>query len=96
VPASPPPPQFKPGLWARYRQRCMNPTGIGNDVTCKNACQGAMEMWWRVQQHGDAHHQSPAYPASTDKLQGPFPLKGGGQGWVLPRPSGLRTPARIG
>jgi hypothetical protein len=45
--------------------------------------------------HAEGHtaEQPPEWPASTDKLQGPFRLKGGGTGWVLPLPPGFQTPA---
>ena len=94
VPASPPPPHYqaenRPNAWADTRKRCINEANEA-DVVCFEECEGARELWQRAK--AGTLNQPLTYPLSTDKLQGPFPLQGGANGWVLPVPSGLATPA---
>ena len=93
VPASPPPPHYqaenRPNAWADIRKRCTN--AVDTDWMCMNVCGSARELWQRAR--AGTLDQPLTYPLSTDKLQGPFPLKGGAKGWVLPMPPGLATPA---
>jgi|SRR5271168_57494 hypothetical protein len=50
VPASPPPPHFKPERWARRRKQCIEAAGPYTIMTntCVSICQGAREMWQRA------------------------------------------------
>jgi hypothetical protein len=95
VPASPPPPNFetKPGDWAATRKMCMS---AGAGMACSSLCSGARERWnlRRLQQSGQL--KPDLFPAPTDKPQGPFPLPGGGSGFILPKqpaPSGPTSDA---
>lgn len=84
VPASPPPPNFelKPGNWAATRKMCMN--AKAGEMGCGYICGNARERWhlWKLQQSGQLKPN--AFPPPTDKPQGPFPVPGGGSGFILP------------
>lgn len=84
VPASPPPPNFelKPGNWAATRKMCTN--AKAGEMGCGYICGNARERWhlWKLQQSGQLKPN--AFPPPTDKPQGPFPLPGGGSGFILP------------
>jgi len=81
VPASPPPPnlEHRPGDWAVLRKRCMNNRP---DELCSILCRNAEERW--KQQKAGLLNQPSTFPTPTDKPQGPFPLPGGGSGYILP------------
>ena len=82
VPASPPPPYFEhhPGEWAEARQLCMSARKM--DRGCMNICGNAEERW-SLQKAGRLN-QPNTFPSPTDQPQGPFPLPGGGSGYILP------------
>jgi hypothetical protein len=84
VPASPPPPNFEhsPGAWAATRTMCMN--AKGGEMGCGYICGNARERWhlWKLQRSGQLKPN--ALPSPTDKPQGPFPVPGGGSGFILP------------
>jgi len=97
VPATPPPPHWEnlPGAWTHTYKACsadrstLSPRDRHNrDVQCRNACMGARGSWSTSK---NPPSKNP-YPLSTDKLQGPFPLPGGGSGYVLPVPSSVLSP----
>lgn len=58
--------------------------GTGDDVECGHICLGARELWHlqKLQQSGQLKPN--AFPPPTDKPQGPFPVSGGGSGFILP------------
>ena len=82
VPASPPPPYFEhhPGAWAAERQMCMNLDK--NDRACASICINAIDRW-NLQKAG-RFNQPDTFPSPTDQPQGPFPLPGGANGYILP------------
>ena len=82
VPASPPPPYFEhhPGAWAAERQMCMNLDK--NDRACASICINAIDRW-NLQKAG-RFNQPDTFPSLTDQPQGPFPLPGGANGYILP------------
>ena len=83
VPASPPPPKFDaghPGNWAATRKMCMN--AKRGEMGCGDICRFAEDLW-RMQKSGRLN-QPDTFPSPTDKPQGPFPLPGGGSGFILP------------
>lgn len=82
VTASPPPPHFDPEHWSTVWARCTN--HIGFEEGCFDDCQGARALWYR-QQNGTLD-QTPSIN-STDQPQGPFPLPGGGSGYLMLIPS---------
>jgi len=90
VPASPPPPKFDtghPGHWAAVRKMCMN--AKTPEMGCGDICRYAKDLW-RMQKSGRLN-QPDTFPSPTDEPQGPFPLPGGGSGFILPKqpaPSG--------
>ena len=59
------------------------------EIDCYHACGSAVGLWGTSK---NPPTKSP-YPMSTDKLQGPFQLPGGGTGYVLPLPSFAVSPA---
>jgi hypothetical protein len=82
VPASPDPPHFdgRFGTWAEARKKC---TGATNDIwTCGDLCAAARDLW-NMKKAG-VFDRPETFPPSTDKLQGPFPLPGGANGYILP------------
>jgi hypothetical protein len=81
VPASPPPPNLEhhPGDWAVLRKRCMNNS---SDLLCAPLCQDAKDRW--KQQKEGLLNQPSTFTTPTDQPQGPFPLSGGGSGYILP------------
>ncbi len=85
VPASPAPPHYEnhPGDWAAESQLCMNTAGF--DATCMYLCEGAQERWARAR--AGTLNQKSDFPESTTQPQGPFPVPGGGYGYILPVPS---------
>jgi hypothetical protein len=95
VPLSARPPQVQADEWTSRWQHCMNLGNVAGNFSCTNLCRGALEMQWRARMHAEGRpaEQPPKLPASTDKLQGPFPLQGGAKGWIVPLPPGLQTPA---
>lgn len=96
VPATPPPPKFSAAEWADISKDCSDKRAWPREPTkrflkgkeCASLCRGAQEMWQRWKE-GD-FNQTPSWPTSTDRPQGPIPLQGGGKGYVLPLPP---TPA---
>lgn len=92
VPASPAPPKFEnnPGDWAYTRSQCIKKPAA--DAGCWYACQGARELWGRVK--AGTLNLPQDHPSSTTVPQGPFPLPGGGSGYIAPLPpsSGDATP----
>jgi hypothetical protein len=84
VPASPPPPHFenKPGDWAYIRSQCMKKSGF--DVSCFDDCLAAKERWARAK--AGTLNLPEAPKDSTTVPQGPFPLPGGGSGYIAPLP----------
>lgn len=93
VSESPTPPGFLEKDWATKWQLCSNLPSPATEWTCRNACRGAVEMWWRSRQPGYGQNQAPQYPAPTDKQQGPFRLKGGGWKFIAPLASPVQTPS---
>jgi hypothetical protein len=92
VPASPPPPNFEtghPGKWAAFREMCMN--AKGGNMGCGHIC-GYAEDLWRLQKSGRLN-QPNTFPSPTDQPQGPFPLPGGGSGFILPKQPAPSVPA---
>ncbi len=96
VPASPPPPTFEhhPGEWAEARQLCMS--ARKGDRRCRYICADAQDRW-RLQKSGRLNEPN-TFPTPTDQPQGPFPLPGGGSGYILPEqpaptPGGQRSDA---
>jgi hypothetical protein len=83
VPASPPPPNFeiKPGDWSAIRKMC---TRAGAGMGCGYLCSGARERWHLLKLEQSGELKSNTFPSPTDKAQGPFPLPGGGSGFILP------------
>ena len=83
VPASPPPPNLEhhPGDWAALRERCMS-TGPDRSGLCSELCQDAKDRW--KQQKAGLLSQPSTFPSPTDQPLGPFPLPGGGSGYILP------------
>lgn len=83
VPASPAPPNFNRyyGNWAVARKRC---TSAHADFDCIDSCIAARDLWNRKRL--GILDKPDTFPSSTDKLQGPFPLPGGGNGYILPAP----------
>jgi hypothetical protein len=81
VPASPPPPNLEqhPGDWAVLWKRCMNNR---SDILCAPLCQSAKDRW--KQQKAGLLNQPRTFPTPNDQPQGPFPLPGGGSGYILP------------
>ena len=81
VPASPAPPEFERrfGSWDAIRKSCSS--GLEDIRTCSDLCLGAQELW-AMKKSGNLG-KSRVTP-STDKLQGPFPLPGGGNEYILP------------
>lgn len=90
VPASPPPPKFSAKDWAAERQRCVNEANVVTDTTCVYICQGAREMWARAKAGTLSLPQD--RPDSTTVPQGPFPLPGGGRGYIAPLPPSSGVP----
>ena len=92
VPASPPPPNFdygRPGNWAAFRKMCMS---AGAGMGCGYICGFAKDLW-RLQKSGRLN-QPNTFPSPTDKPQGPFPLPGGGSGFILPvQPAPVLAPS---
>jgi hypothetical protein len=90
VPASPPPPHFEnnPGDWAYVRSQCMKKSGF--DVSCFNDCLAARERWARAK--AGTLNVPEAPKDSTTAPQGPFPLPGGGSGYIAPLPPGSGDP----
>jgi hypothetical protein len=87
VPASPPPPNFDkdhPGKWAAVRKMCTNAMKAGShdNKGCGYICGFARDLW-RLQKSGQLNQPS-TFPTPSDKPQGPFPLPGGGSGFILP------------
>jgi hypothetical protein len=90
VPASPAPPKFNQyyGNWAVTRKRC---TSAHRDVRfCGELCQAAQNLW-NLKKEG-LIDKLDTFPSSTDKLQGPFPLPGSGNGYILPAPPAPGAP----
>jgi hypothetical protein len=82
VPASPAPPYFDGhyGTWAEARKKC---TGATNDIwSCGDLCMAARDLW-NMKKKGLLDKPN-TFPRCTDKLQGPFPLAGGANGYILP------------
>src|ERR1700691_5073738 len=97
VPESPPPPHWEniPGGWAQTYKACsadrsmFSPGQRHNmDVECRHACMGAKGSWGTSKNPPSTD----TLPLSTGKPQGPFPLPGGGSGYVLPLPSSPPIP----
>jgi hypothetical protein len=89
VPESPPPPNWEnvPGGWAQAYKACsadrsmFSPGQRHNmDVECRHACMGAKGSWGTSKNPPSTD----TLPLSTGKPQGPFPLPGGGNGYILP------------
>jgi hypothetical protein len=96
VPLSPPPPHFEnfPGDWASANKQCstdrskLSPREHHEvDVECRQVCGSARGSWATSKNPPSTTHY-----LSTDKPQGPFPLPGGGAGYVLPLPSFALSP----
>jgi hypothetical protein len=83
VPESPPPPHFEvhPGDWA-YTWKVCSSSGLSrsDQYVCGGACMYAKERW------AASHNPPPEspFPQSTNVPQGPIPLPGGGEGYILP------------
>ena len=95
VPASPDPPHFDGhyGTWAEARKKC---TGATNDIwTCGDLCMAARDLW-NMKKKG-LLDKPDTFPSSTDKQQGPFPLPGGANGYILPAfPTAPRSRGALG
>lgn len=81
-----------PGDWERIRQGCMNTAPI--DEVCRDECE-ALEDLWQRKKSGYVPGK-PTLPLSTNVPQGPFPLPGGGNGYIVPlppTPAAAATPA---
>ena len=82
VPVSPAPPHFDGhyGTWAAARKRC---TSAGRDIYfCGDLCMAAQDLW-NMEKKG-LLDKPDTFPPSTDMQQGPFPLPGGANGYILP------------
>jgi len=90
VPASPAPPHFERqyGNWAAVRKRCSRADRNVRD--CVYRCIAARDLW-NLKKAG-LIDKPDTFPSSTDKLQGPFPLPGGGNGYILPAPPAPGAP----
>ena len=93
VPASPAPPHYEnnPGDWAHTRSQCMKESGF--DIGCIDDCLAARERWAAAKAGTPKAQETPK--DSTTVPQGPFPLPGGGSGYIAPLPpsSEESTPA---
>jgi hypothetical protein len=98
VPASPAPPHFEnfPGEWAQMSKACsadrsMLSPGEARErlIGCLHICGYARGLWGSSK---NSPQGVPSWPLSTNKPQGPFPLQGGGLGYVLPLPSFALSP----
>jgi hypothetical protein len=95
VPVSPAPPHFDGhyGTWAAARKRC---TSAGRDIYfCGDLCMAAQDLW-NMKKKG-LLDKPDTFPPSTDKQQGPFPLPGGANGYILPAfPTAPRSRGALG
>lgn len=93
VRATPTPPGFTDWKWAEYVKRCADPGApptppndwdavMAEKHACAYACVLARARL-QAQQHPSPPLSSPL-PPSGPQQQGPFPLPGGGKGYVLP------------
>jgi hypothetical protein len=85
VPASPAPPYFDGhyGTWAEANKRCLNVTDDHKDQEeCGDLCMAARDLW-NMKKLG-LLDKPDTFPQCTDKTQGPFPLPGGANGYILP------------
>jgi hypothetical protein len=91
IPASPAPPKFD--NWSRVRADCIK--GGGRAVDCADACVAARELW-KAQREGRLSQAPPM--TSREQPQGPFPMPGGGSGYILPlppTPNSVATPSAL-
>jgi hypothetical protein len=90
VPASPAPPDFEReyGNWAAVRKRCSRADRNVRD--CAYSCMAAKDLW--NMKNSGLLDKPDTFPSSTDKLQGPFPLPGGANGYILPAPPAPGAP----
>ena len=98
VPESPPPPHFEnfAGQWAAIYKDCSR-LGLPHShwIGCLHMCGAARGSW------ATSHNPPPEspFPQSTSVPQGPIPLPGGGEGYVLPllpppgKPGATATPS---
>jgi hypothetical protein len=81
VPESPAPPRYPPSDWAALYKGCSSLSLPRHSwIACRRVCMGARADW-------ATSHNPPAaspFPLSTNVPQGPIPLPGGGEGYVLP------------
>ncbi len=80
VPESPPPPGWSASDWAGFYKSCSS-TGLPRSalIGCSHVCNGARAAW------ATSHNAPPANRyLSTSRPQGPIPLPGGGEGYILP------------
>ena len=88
VPATTPPlNKISPEEWASTRDTCINGKhSLLRDKMCFDMCQGARELWERANDMKQHNTTAPevAPPMSTDKLQRPVPIPGGGNEYILP------------
>ena len=81
VPESPPPPRWLAGEWSGVYKGCSR-LGLSHSewVGCRHGCMGAQAAWATL------HNPPPEspFPLSTNVPQGPIPLPGGGEGYILP------------
>jgi len=99
VPASPDPPRFdgRFGTWAEAKKRCLNAGDKDrkNLERCGELCFAARDLW-NMQKTG-VFDRPDTFPSSTDKQQGPFPLQGGANGYILPAfPTAPRSRGALG
>ena len=83
VPESPSPPGYEsvPGEWSYTWASCSSQGLARSDwIMCRRSCLLARELW-------AISHNPPSespFPPSTNVPQGPIPLPGGGEGYILP------------
>jgi len=97
IPEKPPPHWTAEGRtqsqWTALRDHCM---ALFSEVASAGGSKPLPPFspsdWEKCNEISEPPTQALAYPVSTDKRQGPFPLQRGAKGWVLPVPSDLATP----
>ena len=82
VPESPPPPRWPAGEWSGIYKWCSR-LGLSHSqwVGCRRACGGARGAWTTSKNPPPKQKY-----LSTNRPQGPIPLPGGGEGYILPLP----------